>query len=173
MAFKTNGDNKPNDDRLFLGFEPVPKAFTGRLKAPIVYSDRAFRDRQEKLELLFGHYGINALSEAKRWKALAYALACHLVPGMKVVKRAPRKRGRPPTQEWKKFRNAKRLVEVIESIEVERNRGISDAARQAKRRYPNDWPEISPKSLVSRYYEARSLLSDVEALLSDIKTKPP
>ena len=173
MAFKPKGDSKPNDDRLFLGFEPVPKAFTGRLETPIVYSDRAFRDRQEKLELLFEHYEINASSEAKRWKALAYALACHLVPGMHVLKRAPSKPGRPTTKGWKKSRNAKRLVEVIESIEIERGKGIPDAARQAKKRYPDDWPGISAKSLVSRYYEARKLLSDVEAWLSDAKPKRP
>ena len=164
---------KPNDNEIRLGIAPAPKPFTGRLKAPIVYSERAYREQQEKLELLFEHYGIEFLSDAKRWKALAYALAFHLVPGMRVLKRAPRKRGRPPTQGWKAFRNAKRLVEVIKSIEVERKKRSPSAVRQAKKRYRNDWPEISAKSLVSRYCEARSLLSNVEALLSDIKAKLP
>jgi hypothetical protein len=165
MAFKA--------ERLSLGFEPAHKPFTGRLKAPIVYSDQAGRERQEKLELLLEHYNINALPEAKRWKALAYRLAFDLVPGMHVLKRAPSKRGRPPTKEWKKYSAAKRLVEVIDSIKLERKKGNLDAARMAIRRQPKAWPEISAKSLVSRYYEARNLLSDVEALRSDTKAKPP
>jgi hypothetical protein len=152
---------KPNDNELILGIAPAPRPFTGRLKAPIVYSDRAFRERQEKLELLFEHYHVNALSDAKRWKVLAYALAFQLVPGMKVLKRAPRKRGRPPTKGWGKFRAAKRLVEVIESIKHERKKGNLDAARMAIRRHPKEWPGISPKSLVSRYYEARKFIAGV------------
>ena len=57
---------KPNDNELILGLAPAPEPFTGRLKAPIVYSDQASRERQKKLELPFEHYNINALSEAKR-----------------------------------------------------------------------------------------------------------
>jgi cell division protein FtsI/penicillin-binding protein 2 len=164
---------KPNDDRLLLGFEPAHKPFTGRLKAPIVYSDQAYRERQEKLELLLEHYNINGLPEAKRWKVLACALAFDLVPGMHVLKRAPSKPGRPPTIGWRKFGSAKRLVEVIESIKLERKKGNLDAARIAIQRHPKTWPGITPQSLVSRYYEARKLLSDVEALLSDIKAQRP
>jgi hypothetical protein len=161
---------KPNDDEpILLGLAPAPKPFTGRLKAPIIYSDRAFREQQKKLELLFQHYGINALSEADRWKALAYAIACHLVPGMKVQKRAPRERGRPRTR--KELKSAKHLVETIDSIRRERKKGIRDAARQAKKRHPNGWPELSDKSLVTRYYEALNLLSDVEALLARVNAK--
>jgi hypothetical protein len=78
---------------------------------------------------------------------------------MKVLKRAQRKRGRPPTKEWGEFRAAKRLVEVIESINHERKKGNLDAARMAIRRQPEAWPGISAKSLVSRYYEARKLLA--------------
>jgi hypothetical protein len=163
MAFK--------HDRLFLGFEPAHEPFTGRLKTPIVYSDQASGERKEKLELLLEHYKINTLPEAMRWKALAYALACDLVPGMHVLRRAPSKRGRPPTKEWKNWRVAKRLVEVIESIKLERKKGIRDAARIAIQRHPKAWPGIDVDSLAARYYEARNLLSDVEA--SDVKAKRP
>jgi len=167
MAFKP--------DRLFFGFEPRHRPFTGRLKAPIIYSDTAsaFRERKEKLELLLEHYSVNTLPEAKRWKALAYALACDLVPGMHVLERAPSKRGRPPTKEWKNWSVSKRLVGVIDSIKLERKKGTRDAARIAIQRYPKAWPGIDADSLAARYYEARNLLSDVEALLSDVKPKRP
>jgi hypothetical protein len=161
---------RPNDDRLFLGFEPAHNEFTGPLNAPIVYSEKAYRERQAKLKLLFKHYGVNTLSE-KRWKALAYALACDLVPGMLVLKRAPPKPGRPPTKGWNQYGRAKRLVEVIDSIRVERNKGNLDAARIAIQRNPKEWPGISAESLRARYYGARKLLSDVQAWLSD-KAKP-
>jgi hypothetical protein len=164
---------RPNDDRLFLGFEPAHNQFTGPLNAPIVYSEKAYREQQAKLKLLFKHYGVNTLSETKRWKALAYALACDFVPGMLVLKRAPPKPGRPPTKGWNQSRRAKRLVEVIDSIRVERKKGNLDAARIAIQRNPKEWPGISAKSLRARYYEARKLISDVEAWLSDVKPKRP
>jgi hypothetical protein len=137
------------DDRLYLGFEPALKPFRGRLADPIVRrndlelafeklgeevqtifekeSERISFERREKLELLLEHYMIPALSDAKRWRALAYALACDFVPGMQVLKRAPRKRGRPPI--WKKSSIAGHLVEVVESIKLERKKGIPDAVR--------------------------------------------
>jgi len=167
------------DDRLYLGFEPALKPFSGRLADPIVRrndlelafekigeevqtifekeSERISFERREKLELLLEHYMIPALSDAKRWRALAYALACDFVPGMQVLKRAPRKRGRPPI--WKKSSIAGHLVEVVESIKLERKKGIPDAVRIAKRRYPEAWPGITADSLVARYYEAVKALS--------------
>jgi hypothetical protein len=150
------------EDKLHLGFELGHRPFTGRLDTPIVGTDQTHRERQEKLELLLEHYGISTLSDPKRWWALAYALAIDFVPGMQVLKRAPSKRGRPPTKNWGKYSAAKRLVEVIETIKLERKKGNLDAARMAIRRHPKAWPGISATSLVTRYYEARNLLSDVD-----------
>jgi hypothetical protein len=153
---------KPNDNELILGLAPAPEPFTGRLKAPIVYSDQASRERQKKLELLFEHYNINALSEAKRWKALAYALACHLVPGMKVVKRAPRARGRPG--KWKEIDAATLLVGVIDAIKRQKKTGTKQAARIAIQRYKILWPGTNnADSLVARYHEALKVISNSKA----------
>jgi hypothetical protein len=172
---------KSDDNRQFLGFEPAPKPFTGRLEVPIVRrnefelafenfdeevqtefekeSGRIYAERQQRLELLFEHYVIPpASSEAKRWKNLAYALACDFVRGMQVLKRAPRKRGAP-----KKWKGGVRqhLVEVVESILHERKKGIHDAVRTARKRYPEAWPKITTdKSLATRYHEARKIISD-------------
>jgi hypothetical protein len=176
---------RPDDDGLFLGFEPAPEPFTGRLDAPIVMrnhldlafenlgeevqttiekeSERISAERREKLELILEHYHVNTLSDAKRWRVLAYALACEFVRGMHVLKRAPRKRGRPP--KWKKSSIAAHLVEVVESIKLERKKGILDAVRIAKKRYPEAWPGITADSPVSRYYEAVKVVSNFKAKL--------
>jgi hypothetical protein len=129
-------------------------------------SERISSELRERLELLLEHYKISdvpTLSDAKRWRALAYALARDFVPGMQVLKRAPRKRGRPPTKKWKESRIAAHLVEVVESIRLERKKGISDAVRTAKKRYPKAWPGMTADSLVSRYYEAVKVISDSKA----------
>jgi|GraSoiStandDraft_24_1057298.scaffolds.fasta_scaffold99089_4 hypothetical protein len=181
------------DDRLFLGFEPAPQPFTGRLDDPIIGRnelDLAFKnlgedvqttfereiericaERREKLELLLEHYHLNALSDAKRWRALASALACEFVRGMHVLKRPPRKRGRPPI--WKKGDHAEHLVQAVESILSERKKGIRDAVRQAKKRYPEAWPGIKSDSLVSRYYEAVKVVSEYEAKRRPLLDKKP
>jgi hypothetical protein len=172
-----------------MKFTPAHKQFTGRLAEPIVRqndlalaleaygkapeevrkiydaeSDRIATEQWEKLRLLFEHYKIDTeLSPKTYWMTLAYALACDLVQGMQVLKRAPARRGRPP--KWKK--DALHLVQIVESIQIERKKGIRDAVRVAMKRYPDAWPGVDPDSLVTRYYEALKVASDLRETIKN------
>lgn len=78
----------------------------------------------------------------------------------------PPKAGRP-----KKWRGPEslQLVSVVQTISRERRRGIPDAIRMAKKRFPNLWKEYDEATLKTRYYESLRRpdvnLEDVLALL--------
>jgi hypothetical protein len=87
---------------------------------------------------------------------LAYFLAVDFVPGMTILNAPPRKAGRP--RKWKGISSdGPFLVHVVEAIQEERKKGISDAVRTAKKRFPERWPDYDAETLVARYYDARKL----------------
>ena len=169
--------------------KPKPK-FTGRLACPIERTnslalgleahgksekdatevfrrenDRIANEIYEKFDLLFEHYDLKR-DDANGWISLAYRLAADFIPGMRIQVGTPPKAGRP-----KKWRGPEslQLVSVVQTISRERRRGIPDAIRMAKKRFPNLWKEYDEATLKTRYYESLRRpdvnLEDVLALL--------
>ncbi len=99
--------------------------------------------RIAKIQLLLAHYGI-ASSDNDRWVKLSYALARDFVPGFQISKG----RGRPPKPWWiDEF-----IFDEIRAIEKVRGKGVSDAARIARKRNPS-LRGYSLEGLEARYYE--------------------
>lgn len=70
---------------------------------------------------------------------------------------SPRKRGRPPKWQGKR---AAELVEAVQRIKAERQKGVTDAIRILQMRQPDVWgspgrgEKTNVTSLMARYYEA-------------------
>ncbi|HZR76997.1 hypothetical protein [Bradyrhizobium sp.] len=118
---------------------------------------RARRRQLAKLGKLLAFYKIDPKHSA-RWLLLSLKLAADFVPGMKIhFLGNPRKRGRPPKWQGKR---AAELVQAVERIKAERQKGVADAVRILQIRQPDVWgsPGRGEKknvaSLVARYYEA-------------------
>lgn len=118
---------------------------------------KARRRQLAKLIKLLAFYKIDP-KDSMRWQLLSLNLAVAFVPGMKVhFWGNPRKRGRPP--KWQGERAAE-LVQAVEGIKAERQKGVTDAIRILQMRQPDVWgtPSRGGKkttaSLVARYYEA-------------------
>jgi hypothetical protein len=110
-----------------------------------------------KLGKLLAFYKIDPKNPS-RWLLLSLNLAARFVPGFQIhYWGGPRKRGRPP--KWQGERAAE-LVQAVERIKAERQKGVTDAIRILKKRQPDVWgnPSRGGKkalaSLVARYYEA-------------------
>jgi hypothetical protein len=150
---------------LVLGLEAHGKSEKDAAEVFKKENDRIAKEIDEKFDLLFQHYGLQR-DNANGWLSLAYRLAADLIPGMRIQVGKPPKAGRP-----KKWRGPEslQLVSVVQTINRERRRGIPDAIRMAKRRYPSLWNEYDEATLKTRYYESLRRpdvnLEDVLALL--------
>jgi len=182
-------------------FSRVAPKFTGALAEPIVedlkeiiaaladdLSDaeieaavdaairRARRAQLAKLGKLLALYRIDPKNPS-RWLLLSLNLAVSFVPGMQVHYWGggrPRKRGRPP--KWRGGRAAE-LVQAVERIKAERQKGVTDTIRILQMRQPEVWgnPSRGGKkavaSLMARYYEA--LAQSRVQQSSDIEDREP
>jgi hypothetical protein len=118
---------------------------------------RARRRQLAKLGKLLAFYKIDPKYPA-RWLLLSLKLAAGFVPGMQILFfDSSRKRGRPP--KWQGERAAE-LVQAVERIKAERQKGVADAVRILQIRQPDVWgspgrgEQKNVASLVARYYEA-------------------
>jgi hypothetical protein len=113
-------------------------------------NERIAREIGEKFDLLFEHYDLQR-DNPNGWISLAYRLAADFIPGMRIQVGKPPTAGRP-----KKWRGAEslKLVSVVQTINRERRRGVQDAIRTAKKRFPDLWNEYDEATLKTRYYEA-------------------
>jgi hypothetical protein len=136
--------------------------------------DNAYRQRLDELRLeklveLLEYYEIKP-PEKYAWYRLAYCLACDFVPGMKVLDRLPRSRGRP-RQKWG-LELAHRFYDEIEEIRAERAKiSVERAIKIARDRKPADWGKYTAKALETRYYELKKRLAFQETyrgLLADV-----
>jgi hypothetical protein len=109
--------------------------------------------RIAKIPMLLDHYGIKCDDDGL-WAKLSYALACEFVPGFQLA----RKRGRPSKPWW----HDEILFDRVHDIAKERNRGISDAVRVARKRYPELRP-YTAEGLEARYYETLKRAERVSA----------
>src|SRR5262249_16472586 len=87
-----------------------------------------FRARLIKLLLLLEYYDIKP-NDPACWLKLAFLLAQHHVPGMKVVVNAPRGPGAP--QKPLDVAGARENVRIIDETDRERGKGVRDAIRIA------------------------------------------
>jgi len=129
----------------------LPK-FSGDLQTPIVKSlsrvpavDEVGRldevmssilsERIDKLILLLKYYDIQSTSDP--WLFLSLRLACSFVPGLRVLSKPPRKRGRPAR--WK-GQTRDELIAAVEAVRAERpGRSISRSIEILKDRDPDRW----------------------------------
>jgi hypothetical protein len=126
-------------------------------------ADRLWNERVTKMMLLLGHYGIDFSSDSP-WMTLSFCLARDFVPGMTILDRPPRKKGRPSKWRGAAPSNSLSLVHTVEAIQQERQKGILDAVRIAIKRFPDRWRGYDAKTLVTRYHEARKLNANPFAL---------
>jgi hypothetical protein len=153
----------------------LPK-FSGALQTPIVQSlanqpviDKAAHideamssilgQRTEKLILLLKHYKLENTNDP--WLLLSLRLACAFVPGLQVLREAPRGRGRPKgPKKWTAIARDE-LIAAVKVVHAEKvGRTIARSIQILKRRDPSQWKSLNE----ARYYEAlrdRTLHSQV------------
>jgi hypothetical protein len=143
----------------------LPK-FTGALQTPIVQSladqsvtdevshidevmSNILRQRIDKLILLLKHYKLE--NQHDPWLLLSLRLACVIVPGLRVLREAPRGRGRPKGSKKWTAEARDELIEAVEAVQTERGqRGIANSIHILKKREPYRWGSLNE----ARYYEA-------------------
>jgi hypothetical protein len=107
------------------------------------------------LLLLSEHYGI--APNAPRWQELALNLALDHVPAMQLADSQPSKKGRPRQS----ISSARELVQSIEGIAGDRDKGLADAIRIAKGR---GIVKGSVKALENRYRSSKKQVADADEL---------
>jgi hypothetical protein len=112
---------------------------------------RTVEEQVGKLFLLLDHFGIPQTSRL-RWFHLAFQLARHHVPGMKIMTGPKPRTG--PKGKWKRTRLDSELVIAVAAVEHERQKGAADAIRILRKRDPHGWGRFDEGSLRTRYYEA-------------------
>jgi hypothetical protein len=132
------------------------------LNEPIDGHGMTFEDiesvRRERLELL-RHEMLVLADAADSWREAFYWLARETVPGLmttvemeKFGLAPPRHAGRP--REWDGPRGYI-LLRRIDQICTERGRGIRDAIRTIKKKYPAIYRSWSARTIETRYHELR------------------
>jgi hypothetical protein len=126
--------------------EPV----AGLLALPWRPGVKRVADQQaEKLLLLCDFYQIDR-SDPQKWFLLAATLALNHVPGMRVISKPKRRRGRPPIWIAGRYNDLLRDVEDIRSKhDIDISTAIKMLVKQEK------WKEFDQKSLETRHREAR------------------
>jgi hypothetical protein len=158
------------------------RKFSGPLQTPIIQSlsdqpvidgvahidgamNSIFSQRIDKLILLLKHYKLEDTDDP--WLLLSLRLACAVVPGLRVVTKAPRGRGRPqgPKKWTREARN-----ELLAAVDAVRNKqkGLSIASAINILKKDPRWKTLTKQ----RYYDAvqdRKLYERVERRLMKIK----
>jgi hypothetical protein len=143
----------------------LPK-FSGALRTPIVQSlanqpmkdevahineamSSILRQRIEKLILLLKHYNLEDKNDP--WLLLSLRLACAFVPGLQVLREAPRRRGRPKGPKKWTAEAHDELIAAVKAVRAEKvGRTIASSIQILKKRDPTRWRPLNE----ARYYEA-------------------
>jgi hypothetical protein len=105
----------------------------------------------KKLDLLMAHYKIEP-KEPQCWRELAFHLALDHVPGMRVIDQPGRRKGAPRKRNLS-HENA--FIELIQTINRARKKGIRDAIRVVQKR---QLLKGNVRSLERRYYDSKKRL---------------
>lgn len=144
--------------------QPITPIFNGLLLPKEVFGTHVLSQRNQKLNLLLVHYNIDP-KESGRWQKLAFCLAVEHVPGMRVTHEPGRGRGRP--SEWNITRD-REFVAMIDEIKRDRNHGIRDAIRMAKKRMQLIG---RVEGLERRYRESRKRLQRLHEKIDEFKRR--
>jgi hypothetical protein len=154
--------------------------FSGALRTPIVQSlsnqpvidgvghidepmNNILSQRIEKLILLLKYYDIEHIRDP--WLFLSLRLACSFVPGLSVLHKAPRGRGRPKGSKTRTAEARDELIGAVKAVQAE-GRSIAHSIAILKRRNPVRWRSLNE----ARYYEAlreRKLYNQVHRELTE------
>ena len=140
--------------------------FSGALRTPIIQTlsnqpvidgvahideaiDSIFSQRIEKLISLLKYYHLETTKDP--WLLLSLRLACAFVPGLRVLRKAPRGRGRPRGSKKWTAEARDELIGAVKTVQAERKgRTIAHSIAILKRRDPIQWGSLHE----ARYYEA-------------------
>jgi len=135
-------------------------SFSGELRIPIVHSrplgaeidevmNSILAQRIEKLILLMKHYNLE--NTKNPWLLLSLRLGCAFVPGLRVVREAPRNRGRPEgSKKWTKEAQDE-LIAAVNTVRAKRKgRSIANSIQILQKCEPKRWESLNE----ARYYEA-------------------
>jgi hypothetical protein len=112
-------------------------------------NQRALSRLEEKVPLLFGHYGIDP-RDSNRWFTLACALALDHVPGMPVLFARPPQRGRKRT--WQSGLGE----QLLAAVQTKKAQGAATSTRDAisQLRRSESWKRYTQQNLETRHREA-------------------
>jgi hypothetical protein len=143
----------------------VPR-FSSALQTPIIQSlsnqpvidgvahiDEAMNSilsqRIEKLIFLLKHYKLEDKNDP--WLLLSLRLGCAFVPGLRVLREAPRGRGRPKGPKKWTGEAREELIAAVDAVHAEKKgRSIANSIQILKRRDRSRWMALTK----ARYYEA-------------------